>query len=149
MLGTTVNYAEKISRKYGNSIPADCLIKVVRYKRPHPGIVTDNLFLSWGRLTDKLPEPDFRVVTSGIGHGDRDFAFAHWLLAGQKDEVLVRLRPMHTIYRARGFQKLQRIAARGYDTLNRLDARRFYAASAIGKQMAKVLARGRVALDPG
>ena len=143
-----MNYADKISRRYGSSIPADCLIKAVRYKRPRPGVVTDNIFLSWGRLTDKLPEPDFRVVTSAIGHGDCDFAFAHWLLIGQKAEVLVRLRPMHTIYRARGFQKLRRIAARGYDTLDRLDARRFYVASSFGKQMAKALAQGRVALDP-
>ena len=143
-----MNYAEKISRRYGCSIPAEYLIKAIRYRQPRPGIVTGNLFLSWGQLTDKLPEPDFRVVTSAIGHGDRDFAFAHWLLIGQKDEVLVRLRPMHTIYRARGFQKLRRIAARGYDTLNRLDARRFYAASAIGKQMAQALARSIVTLDP-
>jgi len=143
-----VNYCQRISRTYGRSIPAEYLIKAIRYQQPRPGIVTDNLFLTWGRLTNKLPEPDFRVVTSAIGHGDRDFAFAHWLLIRQKDEVLVRLRPMHTIYRARGFQKLRRIAARGYDILNRLDARRFYAASAIGKQMAQALARSIVTLDP-
>ena len=143
-----MNHCQRISRTYGRSIPAEYLIDAVRYKRPRPGIVTDNFFLSWGRVADQLPEPDFRVVTSAIGHGDCDFAFAHWLLIGQKDEVLVRLRPMHTIYRARGFQKLRRIAARGYDTLNRLDARRFYAASSFGKQMARVLAYGRVSLDP-
>ena len=56
-----MNYCQKISRTYGRLIPAEYLIKAVRYQQPRPGIVTDNLFLSWGRLTDKLPEPDFRA----------------------------------------------------------------------------------------
>ena len=142
-----MNYCQKISRTYGRSIPAEYLINAVRYKRPRPGIVTDNLFLSWGRLTDKLPEPDFRVVTFAIGHGDRDFAFAHWLLSGQKDEVLAHLRPMADIDRVRGFHKLREMTAFGRDTQARLAANQF-AASSIAKQMARALAYGRVSLDP-
>ena len=142
-----MNYCQKISRTYGRLIPAEYLIKAVRYQQPRPGIVTDNLFLSWGRLTDKLPEPDFRVVTSAIGHGDRDFAFAHWLLSGQKDEVLARLRPMADIDRVRGFHKLRGMRAFGCDIRTRLAAGQF-AASSIAKQMARALAYGRVSLDP-
>ena len=142
-----MNYCQRISRTYGRSIPAEYLIKAIRYRRPRPGIVTDNLFLSWGRITDKLPEPDFRVVTSAIGHGDRDFAFAYWLLSGQKDEVLARLRPMADINRVRGFHKLRGMKAFGRDTHARLAANQF-AASSIAKQMARALAYGRVSLDP-
>ncbi len=109
--------------------------------------MTDNLFLSWGRITDKLPEPDFRVVTFAIGHGDRDFAFAHWLLNGQKHEVLARLRPMADIDRVRGFHKLRGMTAFGRDTQARLAANQFVASS-IAKQMARALASGRVSIDP-
>ena len=142
-----MNYCQKISRTYGRSIPAEYLIKAVRYQQPRPGIVTDNLFLSWGRLTDKLPEPDFRVVTFAIGHGDRDFAFAHWLLSRQKHEVLARLRPMADIDRVRGFHKLRGMTAFGRDTHTRLTTGQFVASS-IAKQMARALAYGRVSLDP-
>jgi len=142
-----VNYCQKISRTYGRLIPAEYLIKAVRYQQPRPGIVTDNLFLSWGRLIDKLPEPDFRVVTFAIGHGDRDFAFAHWLLNGQKHEVLARLRPMADIDRVRGFHKLRGMTAFGRDTQARLAANQFVASS-IAKQMARALASGRVSIDP-
>ena len=142
-----MNYCQKISRTYVRSIPAEYLIKAIRYQQPRPGIVTDNLFLSWGRLTVKLPRPNFRVAYFGIGHGNYDFAFAHWLLRGQKDDVLARLRSMADIGRVRGFHKLREMAAFGRDTHAKLAAGQF-SASSLAKQMARALASGRISIGP-
>ena len=142
-----MSYCRSITRQYGRCVPPDCLMEATRYPQPQPGKVTDQLFLSWGRLTDRLARPDFRVVTFAIGHDDCDFAFAHWLLHGQKDQVLARLRGMADIDRVRGFHKLRGMTAFGRDTQARLAANQFVASS-IAKQMARALASGRVSIDP-
>ena len=142
-----MSYCRSITRQYGRCVPPDCLMEATRHPQPQPGKVTDQLFLSWGRLTDRLARPDFRVVTFAIGHGDCDFAFAHWLLHGQKDQVLARLRAMADIDRVRGFHKLRGMTASGRDTQARLAANQFVASS-IAKQMARALASGRVSIDP-
>ena len=142
-----MSYCRSITRQYGRCVPPDCLMEATRHPQPQSGKVTDQLFLSWGRLTDRLARPDFRVVTFAIGHEDCDFAFAHWLLHGQKDQVLARLRAMADIDRVRGFHKLRGMMASGRDTQARLAANQFVASS-IAKQMARALASGRVSLDP-
>ena len=142
-----MSYCRSITRQYGRCVPPDCLMEATRHPQPQPGKVTDQLFLSWGRLTDRLARPGFRVVTFAIGHGDCDFAFAHWLLHGQKDQVLARLRAMADIDRVRGFHKLRGMTAFGRDTQARLAANQFVASS-IAKQMARALASGRVSIDP-
>ena len=142
-----MSYCRTITRRYGRCVSPDCLMEATRHPQPKPGKVTDQLFLSWGRLTDRLARPDFRVVTFAIGHGDCDFAFAHWLLHGQKDQVLARLRPMADIDRVRGFRKLRQMAAFGRQTHAQLAAGQFFASS-IAKQMSRALASGRVSIDP-
>ncbi len=142
-----MSYCRSITWQYGRCVPPDCLMEATRHPQPQSGKITDQLFLSWGRLTDRLARPDFRVVTFAIGHGDCDFAFAHWLLRGQKDQVLARLRPMADIDRVRGFRKLRQMAAFGRQTHAQLAAGQFFASS-IAKQMSRALASGRVSIDP-
>ena len=137
-----VGNLEALINKYGDKIPAEFLLHVTKFPPPDAGLISDALLLAWGRLKSPMPRgkgPLYAQV-GGIGVGDGDLAFAHWLLKNKKIEKLNRIRTEDSLAKAT-FKKLRSIADDGKSRLKKMPTSQ---AEALGVGIAKM----KTYLDP-
>lgn len=118
-----VSDAKRVVTKFGEKIPPGFLLHMTRYSKVRPGVVSDALLLSWGRLKVPLPE-NAKFANSNNTYLPSDLIFLHWLLANQKAAILKRIGSRTDTGAVRVIQKLRSIAKIGREALSKEERRK-------------------------